>query len=227
MDITLVAVQDAGLRAEQIDEVVLVGGQSRTPIVRRFLEEHFGKPPSRGVHPEEVVAVGASLHAAALENPETSDTLLIDVTPFDLGIDSAGGSFTALLERNSKIPSSRTRTFTTVVDNQESVRIVVRQGHSRRAHENELLGEFRLEGLRSAPRMEPKLDVTFRLDLSGMLHVSATDRSTEEQQKIVIRNYVEAAAEGAVPEVDQSPGLEMETIGEGPGERSRIHRDRD
>jgi len=220
IDITVAAVHDAGLTPEQIGDVVLVGGQSRSPIVRFRLEEIFGKPPSRGVHPEEVVAVGASLHAASLVDPEASDHLLIDVTPFALGIDSAGGSFATLLERNSKIPSARTRTFTTVIDNQEMVRIVVRQGHSNRAEENEFLGEFRLENLRPAPRMEPKLDVTFRLDVSGMLHVTATDRLTVEQQKIVIRNYVDTAVEGVKPDVDRTV-KEDRMIGEGPAERSR------
>ncbi|MEC7240229.1 MAG: Hsp70 family protein [Myxococcota bacterium] len=219
MSITLRAVADAGLQPEDVGEVVLVGGQSRAPVIRRRLEEAFGKAPSKGVHPEEVVAVGASIHAGSLEEPGSSDRLLIDVTPFDLGIDSAGGSFIPLLERNSKIPSARTRTFTTVIDNQESVRVVVRQGHSRRAAENELLGEFRLEGLRPAPRMEPKLDVTFRLDLSGMLHVTATDRATEERQKIVIRNYVESVAEGAQADVQHERNAD-EKIGEGPIERS-------
>ena len=219
MEITLNAVSDAGLQPKEVGEVVLVGGQSRAPIVQSRLLEIFGKPPSKGVHPEEVVAVGASLHAGSLEDPGNSDMLLIDVTPFDLGIDSVGGSFFPLLERNSKIPSARTRTFTTVVDNQESVRVVVRQGHSRRASENELLGEFRLEGLRPAPRMEPKLDVTFRLDLSGMLHVTATDRATEERQKIVIRNYVESVAEGAEVQVERENNA-SEKIGEGPIERS-------
>ena len=220
MEITIAAVRDSGLLPEDIGEVVLVGGQSRSPIIRERLEVIFGKTPSRGVHPEEVVAMGASLHAASLENPETSDMLLIDVTPFALGIDSAGGSFSTLLDRNSKIPSSRTRTFTTVVDNQDTVRIVVRQGHSGRSAENELLGEFRLENIRAAPRMETKLDVTFRLDLSGMLHVTATDRATEERQKIVIRNYVAAATEGAVPDVDRNAAGGV--IGEGPAERSRV-----
>jgi molecular chaperone DnaK len=221
MDITIAAVRDSGLLPEDIGEVVLVGGQSRSPIIRSRLESIFGKAPSRGVHPEEVVAMGASLHAASLENPESNDMLLIDVTPFALGIDSAGGSFSALLERNSKIPSSRTRTFTTVVDNQDTVRIVVRQGHSTRAAENELLGEFRLENIREAPRMETKLDVTFRLDLSGMLHVTAMDRATEKRQKIVIRNYLAAATEGAKPEIDRNAALGG-AIGEGPAERSRI-----
>jgi molecular chaperone DnaK len=226
MDITVAAVRDSGLVPDDIGEVVLVGGQSRSPIVRNRLEEIFGKPPSRGVHPEEVVAVGAALHAASLENPESSEMLLIDVTPFALGIDSAGGSFSTLLERNSKIPSARTRTFTTVVDNQETVRIVVRQGHSGRSAENELLGEFRLENIRAAPRMETKLDVTFRLDLSGMLHVTATDRATEERQKIVIRNYVAAAAEGAVPDVERNAAVGG-VIGEGPTERSKKGRLKD
>ena len=138
------------------------------------------------------------------------------MTPFDVGIDSAAGTFTVLIDRNSKIPSSRTRSFTTVVNDQSEVRIVVRQGHSAKSVENEFLGEFVLQGLTPMPRMENKLDVNFRLDTNGMLHVSATERSTGEQKQIVIKNYVESAEgkEMSVEEVE-SP----RPIGEGPIER--------
>ena len=213
--VTLSALEQSGLEASDIGEVVLVGGQTRMPLVQTRLAEIFGKEPSRGVHPEEVVAVGAALHGATLEGV-SEGTLLIDVTPFDVGIDSAAGTFTVLIDRNSKIPSSRTRSFTTVVNNQSEVRIVVRQGHSSHAVENEFLGEFVLQGLTPMPRMENKLDVNFRLDSNGMLHVTATERSTGEQKQIVIRNYVESS-EGKEMTIEEV--VSPRPIGEGPIER--------
>ncbi len=213
--VTQKAVSDAGLKLSDIDDVILVGGQTRMPRVREVISGLFAKDPSRSVHPEEVVAIGAAVHAESLVSPEVNPTLLIDVTPFDLGIDSAGGYFTPIIDRNSKIPAARTRTFTTVIDNQEQVRITVRQGESARADENEFLGEFVLHGLRGAPRMEPKLDVSFRIDASGMLHVSATDRATGDRQQISIRNYADAAAEPHLPD-GSGRGARPEDLGAAP-----------
>jgi molecular chaperone DnaK len=193
------AVSAAGLQLKDIDDIVLVGGQTRMPRVREAVSGLFGKEPNRNVHPEEVVATGAAIHAESLGNPEAKPALLIDVTPFDLGIDSVGGLFARIIERNSNIPATRTRTFTTARDNQDRVRITVRQGGSNKAVENEFLGEFNLTGLRAAPRMEPKLDVTFRLDSNGMLQVSAVDRGSGERQQISVRNYAEHASEPKMP----------------------------
>jgi len=193
VEITREAVSASGLQISDIDDVILVGGQTRMPRVRELITNLFGKEPSRSVHPEEVVAIGAAVHAESLDDPEKPAALLIDVTPFDLGIDTAGGFFSAVIDRNSKIPTYHTRTFTTVNDNQETVKITVRQGGSSSADENEFLGEFVLTGLRPAPKMAPKLDVTFRIDANGMLHVTATERATGERQQIIIRNYAEAA----------------------------------
>jgi molecular chaperone DnaK len=193
-------ITDAGLKLSDIEDVILVGGQTRMPRVREVISGLFAREPNRSVHPEEVVAIGAAVHAESLVSPELNPTLLIDVTPFDLGIDSAGGYFTPIIDRNSKIPAARTRTFTTVVDNQEQVRITVRQGESPRAAENEFLGEFLLLGLRASPRLEPKFDVSFRIDASGMLHVSATDRTTGGRQQITVRNYADSAANPTLPD---------------------------
>ena len=196
LDLCRQAVADAGLVIENVDAVLLVGGQTRMPRIREAITEMFGMAPSRSVHPEEVVALGAAIHAESLYRPDMASPLLIDVTPFDLGIESVGGLFSPLLNRNSKVPTSRTRTFTTVVDNQEEVRFVVRQGQSRRAVENEFLGEFILGSLAPAPRLKPKIDVTFRIDASGMLQVSATDKDTREATEITIRNYAQVALGG-------------------------------
>lgn len=198
--VTQKSIADAGLKLSDVEDVILVGGQTRMPRVREVISGLFSKEPNRSVHPEEVVAVGAAVHAESLVTPELNPTLLIDVTPFDLGIDSAGGYFTPIIDRNSKIPAARTRTFTTVVDNQDQVRITVRQGESPRADENEFLGEFVLTGLRPTPRMEPKFDVSFRIDASGILHVSATDRASGERQQITVRNYADSAMNPTMPD---------------------------
>jgi molecular chaperone DnaK len=208
LDVAQKAVSDAGLTLDAVDEVILVGGQTRMPRIRQAIEEVFGRKPSTTVHPEEVVALGAALHAQALAYPDGEAPVLIDVTPFDLGIDAAGGSFTPIIRRNSKVPTSRSRTFTTVVDNQESVRITVRQGQSSRSAENEFLGELVLFGIPAAPRMRPKLDVTFRIDASGMLQVSAKDQATQEAQNITIDEY---------PQLGRG-----EEAGQGTGDRSPL-----
>ncbi|MCP4809803.1 MAG: Hsp70 family protein [Proteobacteria bacterium] len=202
LDITQEAVAMAGLQINQLDDIVLVGGQTRMPRVREAISTLFGKEPSRSVHPEEVVAIGAAVHAQSLDEPDAGTTLLIDVTPFDLGIDSAGGFFTTLIERNTRIPFTKTRVFTTASEDQERVRITVRQGASRVAEECERLGEFVLDGLRAARRMERKIDVTFRIDANGMLHTTAVDRLTGERKQLVIRNYSDKASDPTLPDDD-------------------------
>jgi molecular chaperone DnaK len=183
------AVAEAGLGIVEVDEVVLVGGQTRMPLVREAVAGLFGREPSRSVHPEEAVAIGAAVHAASLGDVEATPAVLLDVTPFDLGIDAAGGIFTRIVAKNARVPCSETRMFATVYDNQSTVKVTVRQGEGRLAEENELLGELLLDGLPPAPRMETKVAVTFRIDANGMLHVSAAEPKTGEKRNISIRNY--------------------------------------
>lgn len=199
VDVTRQAVAEADLQLSDIDEVILVGGQTRMPRVREAVSGLFGREPSRSVHPEEAVAVGAAVHAAALSDPGLPQTVLLDVTPFDLGIDAMGGIFSVIVPRNSRVPAAESRTFATVSEGQTTVRITVRQGESRIASENEFLGEFVLEGLRPAARMGNKLDVNFRLDANGILHVAAIDRATKEKKNISVRNYAERAREPRLP----------------------------
>jgi molecular chaperone DnaK len=198
------AVQEAGLSLATIDEVILVGGQSRMPRLRAAVTTLFGKEPSRAVHPEEAVAVGASIHAGSLDDPEVPGAVLLDVTPFDLGIDAAGGLFTPVVQRNSRVPCSETRTFVTARDNQDTVKIVVRQGASRVASENEFLGEFVMAGLTLAPRFQTRVDVSFRLDTNGILHVTAIEKGTGERKQITIRNYAQRATEPAMPSAEEA-----------------------
>ena len=212
ISVTREAVNMAGLQLHQMDDVVLVGGQTRMPRVREAISALFGRDASRSVHPEEVVAIGAAVHAQSLDSPELSNTLLIDVTPFDLGIESAGGFFSTIIERNTRIPFTKTRVFTTASDNQERARISVRQGVSRVAAENERLGEFVLDNLRSAARLERKIDVTFRIDANGMLHTTAIDRITGDRKQLTIRNYGERAMDPALPdEADIAREQELKT----------------
>lgn len=200
--------EEANLKPSDIEDVILVGGQTRMPRVHEVMKSYFGKVPSKGVHPDEAVAIGAAVQAAALTE-DKGEILLLDVTPFSLGIDSAGDVFTRIVGKNSVIPVSENRTFTTVMDNQEKVKIVVRQGESKKASENSFLGEFVLNGIRRAPKMEPKIDVTFRIDFNGILNVSAKDRFTGERQSIMIKDYFERASnpnyEGAPAMVAESP----------------------
>ncbi len=196
------AVAHAGLTMSDIDEVILVGGQTRMPLVREAVAGLFGREPSRSVHPEEAVAIGAAVHAASLGDVEGPAAVLLDVAPFDLGIDSAGGMFSRVVQKNARIPCAETRTFATAHDNQDTVRLTVRQGESRIAEENEFLGEFMFEGLTPAPRMQTKVGVTFRIDANGMLHVTAIEAATGERRNIVIRNYADrnrAVIGAAVP----------------------------
>ncbi|MCO4774108.1 MAG: Hsp70 family protein, partial [Deltaproteobacteria bacterium] len=190
--ITDQALRAAKVSIEELDEIILVGGMTRMPKIQETIRIFFGMNPCKGVHPEEVVAIGAAVHGYSLES-ETHNTLLLDVTPFSLGIDMAGGFFKPVIERNATVPCSESRTFTTVRDNQAEVKVVARQGESKLASENEFLGEFVLNDIRPAPKMVPKVDVTFRIDSNGILHVTAVDRDTGEAQSIEIRDYVEQA----------------------------------
>ena len=211
MSVTLSAVDDANLSITDVDEIILVGGQTRMPAIRQAISDAFGKEPSRSVHPEEVVAMGAAVHASSLEaDSEFQPAVLIDVTPFDLGIDTAGGLFQPIITRNSTIPASASRVFATAKAQQASVQITVRQGSARNADANEFLGEFVMSGLTPAPRMETKVEVTFQIDSNGMLHVSAMEPATGKQTAITVRNYSEVAgSKGAVsPNIMRQQGAE-------------------
>ncbi len=191
--ITSEAIGEANVAIEELDEIILVGGMTRMPKVQEAIRVFFGMSPCKGVHPEEVVAIGAAVQAYSLEE-EGESNLLLDVTPFSLGIDTAGGFFGRVIDRNATIPLQQSRTFTTVNDNQEEVKILVRQGESGVAEENEFLGEFTLQGIRPAPRMVPRVDVNFKIDANGILHVSAIDRDTGEKKTVKIRDYIDKAA---------------------------------
>lgn len=211
LQVSLDAVRDAGIDVGDVDEVILVGGQTRMPAIRDAITQAFGREPSRSVHPEEVVAMGAAVHAASFgSDAELPPAILIDVTPFDLGIDVAGDMFQSIIGRNSTIPTSDSRIFATAKANQSTVKITVRQGSSRLASENEFLGEFAMSGLTPAPRMETKVEVTFQIDTNGMLRVSAMEPATGKQTEITVRNYAEVAqSEGAVsPNVERAAGAE-------------------
>ncbi len=177
--------QEAGVNMDEVDEVILVGGMTRMPRVQAAVAEYFGREPSKNVHPDEVVALGAAIQAHALMDEE-SEVLLLDVTPHSLGIGVYGGGFQVLIERNSTVPISRSHEFTTVKDNQTSVKILVLQGESSLAQENELLGEFILTGLRRAPAGEVEVEVTFEISADGIVSVSARDLETGLAQSITV-----------------------------------------
>ncbi len=180
--------KDAGVRPAQIGEVILVGGQTRMPRLQQAVKEFFGREPSRGVHPEEVVALGAAIQAHSLLHPQKAgaEVLLLDVTPQNLGIMVVGGYFTTVIPKNTTVPTSETHIFTTVQDSQTSVRIAVLQGESERAIDNELLGEFILSGIRPAPRGEVEIEVTFDISADGIVGVSARDLETGQRQSITV-----------------------------------------
>src|SRR5262245_370349 len=179
-------VEDAGLSPAAIDHVVLVGGQTRTPLVQRAVTTFFGKPPHRGVNPDEVVALGAAVQGSLL-GASDRDMLLLDVTPLSLGIATFDGHFAALIERNTTVPVRKAHTFTTTRDNQRSVKIRVLQGESQRADENHLLGEFVLGDIAPARRGEPEIEVSFDIDSNGIVNVSARDRATGREQSITVQ----------------------------------------
>ena len=179
------ALADAGYSAGEIDEVILVGGMTRMPAVQERVKKIFGKEPHKGVNPDEVVAIGAAIQAGVLTG-DVKDVLLLDVTPLSLGIETLGGVFTKLIDRNTTIPTKKNQVFSTAADNQPSVTISVHQGEREMAAYNKLLGQFNLEGIPPAPRGMPQIDVTFDIDANGIVHVSAKDLGTGKEQSIKI-----------------------------------------
>ena len=179
------ALKDAGFSKGDINEIILVGGQTRMPLIQKFVEDYFGKKPNCTVNPDEVVALGAAVQAGVFQG-DIKDVLLLDVTPLTLGIETLGGVRTPLIERNTTIPASKTQVFSTAIDNQPSVEINVLQGEREMAVDNKTLGRFNLDGIVPAPRGVPQVEVTFDLDANGILNVSAKDKATGKEQKITI-----------------------------------------
>ena len=179
------ALEDAGIKASDVNEVILVGGQTRMPAVNELVRKIFGKEPHKGVNPDEVVAVGAAIQAGVLKG-EVKDVLLLDVTPLSLGVETMGGVMTKLIPRNTTIPARKTEVFSTAEDNQTAVEIHVLQGERELARDNKSLGRFRLEGIPPAPRGVPQIEVTFDIDANGILNVTARDKASGREQKITI-----------------------------------------
>ena len=180
------ALADAGLKADAIDEVVLVGGMTRMPRVREVVKDFFGKEPHTGVNPDEVVAIGAAIQAGVLQG-DVKDVLLLDVTPLSLGIETLGGVFTRMIDRNTTIPTKKSQTYSTADDNQQAVTIRVFQGEREMASDNKMLGQFDLVGIPPAPRGVPQIEVTFDIDANGIVNVSAKDKGTGKEQQIKIQ----------------------------------------
>jgi len=179
------AMKDSGLKSTQIDKVILVGGSTRIPAVQDAIKSFTGKEPFKGINPDEVVAVGAAIQAGVLSG-DVTDVVLLDVTPLSLGIETLGGVFTRIIERNTTIPTAKSQTFTTAADNQTSVDIHVLQGERKMAQHNVTLGRFQLTGIPSAPRGVPQVEVTFDIDVNGIVHVTAKDLASGKEQKITI-----------------------------------------
>ncbi|CAN5545622.1 molecular chaperone DnaK [soil metagenome] len=180
------AMKDAGVKADQIDEIVLVGGMTRMPKVRAVVKDFFGKEPHSGVNPDEVVAMGAAIQAGVLQG-DVKDVLLLDVTPLSLGIETLGGVFTRMIDRNTTIPNKKSQTYSTADDNQQAVTIRVFQGEREMAADNKMLGQFDLVGIPPAPRGVPQIEVTFDIDANGIVNVSARDKGTGKEQQIRIQ----------------------------------------
>lgn len=189
------ALEDAKLSPNDIDNIILVGGPTRMPIVQKFIENFFGKPPERGVDPMECVAIGAAIQAGILEGSVKQEIVLQDVTPLTLGIETLGGIFTKMIDRNSPIPIKKTQTFTTAADNQTSVEIHILQGERPLAKDNVSLGRFILDGIPPAPRGVPKIEVTYEIDENGILHVTAKDLATNKSQNITVTQAVRLSEE--------------------------------
>jgi molecular chaperone DnaK len=189
------ALKDAGLTAKEINEVVLVGGMTRMPKIQEVVQKIFGKEPHKGVNPDEVVAIGAAIQAGVLQG-DVKDVLLLDVTPLSLGLETLGGVFTRLIERNTTVPAKKSQVFSTAEDNQSAVTIRVFQGEREMAADNKLLGQFDLMGIPPAPRGMPQIEVTFDIDANGIVNVSAKDKATGKEQRIQIQ------ASGGLSEAD-------------------------
>jgi len=187
--------KDAGITAAEINEVVLVGGMTRMPKVQEVVKQLFGKEPHKGVNPDEVVAIGAAIQAGVLQG-DVKDVLLLDVTPLSLGIETLGGVFTRLIDRNTTIPTKKSQVFSTAEDGQTAVTIRVSQGEREMASDNKMLGQFDLVGLPPAPRGVPQIEVTFDIDANGIVNVSAKDKGTGKEQQIRIQ------ASGGLSEAD-------------------------
>ena len=180
------ALADAELTVNDINDIILVGGQTRMPLVQKYVTEFFGKEPRKDVNPDEAVAVGAAIQGGVLSG-DVKDVLLLDVTPLSLGIETMGGVMTALIEKNTTVPTKKSQTFSTAEDNQAAVTVHVLQGERKQAAGNKSLGQFNLEGIRPAQRGAPQIEVTFDIDADGILHVSAKDKDTNKEQKITIK----------------------------------------
>src|SRR5918993_1297255 len=189
------ALKDAGLKADAVDEVILVGGMTRMPRVREVVKTFFGKEPHKGVNPDEVVAIGAAIQAGVLQG-DVKDVLLLDVTPLSLGIETLGGVFTRIIQRNTTIPTKKSQVFSTAEDSQNAVTIRVFQGEREMAADNKMLGQFDLMGIPPAPRGMPQIEVTFDIDANGIVNVSAKDKATNKEQQIRIQ------ASGGLSEAD-------------------------
>ncbi|MCX7746840.1 MAG: molecular chaperone DnaK [Clostridia bacterium] len=199
------AMQDAGLNPDKIDKILLVGGSTRIPAVQEAVKKYFGKEPFKGINPDECVAVGAAIQAGVLTG-DVKGLVLLDVTPLSLGIETLGGVFTKLIERNTTIPSKKSQTFSTAADGQTAVTVRVFQGERQMAADNKLLGEFNLEGIPPAPRGVPQIEVSFDIDANGIVHVSAKDLGTGKEQKVTITastNLSDADIDKAVKEAEK------------------------